>query len=50
LITISLLSLWLAKEQKRNPWPIILEHIAIALIVVVATHFLGQFIGGLFGG
>jgi VIT1/CCC1 family predicted Fe2+/Mn2+ transporter len=41
---LMLLSYGLAKAQRIAPWKVIAEHGAIALLVVVATHFLGEWI------
>ena len=41
---LGLFSFYLAKQQKRNPWPIIGEHLMIASLVLIITHFIGDFI------
>ena len=41
---LTLLSYGLAKAQKIVPWKVIAEHGAIALLVVAATHYLGQWL------
>ena len=41
---LALLSYGLAKAQKIAPWKVIAEHVAIALLVVAATHYLGQWL------
>lgn len=43
---LMLLSYGLAKNQKVAPWKVIVEHNAIALLVVVATHYLGEWLRG----
>ncbi|MCD6384217.1 hypothetical protein J7M23_00420 [Candidatus Sumerlaeota bacterium] len=48
LSLLAIFSFHIAKEQHRNPLPVILEHLIIALIVVVATHFVGKLIGSIF--
>lgn len=44
LSMLTLLSYGLAKAQKIAPWKVIAEHGAIAIFVVAATHFLGEWI------
>jgi len=41
LFLLSILSYYIAKKEKVKPWKVILEHISIAVIVVIITHFLG---------
>lgn len=41
-------SFYLAKEQKRRPLEIISEHLSIAILVVILTHFLGLWIKNTF--
>ena len=41
---LTVLSYGLAKAQKFSPWRVIAEHVAIALLVVAATHYLGQWL------
>lgn len=48
LLLLSIFSFKLAKEQKINPWKMILEHLAIALFVIVITHYLGDRLRSLF--
>ena len=42
------LSYRIAKEQKANPWKVIAEHLVIALIVIIITHYLGDWISSRF--
>ncbi len=44
LSLITILSYYLAKSQGAKPWKVILEHIAITILVVTLTHFLGKLI------
>lgn len=48
LLLLGLFSLNLAKEQKTKPWKMILEHLTIALFVIIITHYVGDWIGSLF--
>lgn len=49
LALLSFFSYRIAKEQKANPWKVVMEHLVIALIVIVVTHFVGEWIGLIFG-
>ncbi len=44
LLLITLYSIHLAREEKIPAYKAVFEHIGIAVIVVMATHYLGQFI------
>ncbi|MDO9465454.1 MAG: hypothetical protein Q7J67_09190 [bacterium] len=48
LSILCLLSYRIAMEQKINPWKVIAEHLVIALIVIVLTHYLGDWIASRF--
>lgn len=48
LFTLCIFSFNIAKEQKTKPWKIILEHLIIALIVVIITHYVGDWISSTF--
>jgi len=47
LLCLSLLSYHIAKKGEKVK--VILEHLTIAVIVVIVTHFVGKWIGGVFG-
>jgi len=49
LSVLALLSLAIAHEQNQNPWTVVAEHRAIALVVIGATHYVGEWISGAFG-
>ncbi|KKR55843.1 MAG: hypothetical protein UT95_C0062G0001, partial [Candidatus Curtissbacteria bacterium GW2011_GWB1_40_28] len=38
----------LAKEQKVKPLSVISEHLMIAIVVIVITHYIGDWIGSTF--
>jgi VIT1/CCC1 family predicted Fe2+/Mn2+ transporter len=44
LSILSILSLAMAKEQKVSPLKVMGEHLFIAILVIVATHFVGKWI------
>jgi VIT1/CCC1 family predicted Fe2+/Mn2+ transporter len=47
LVLLSLFSLYMAKEQRGNPWKVIGEHLVIAVVVIILTHYVGEWIGAL---
>jgi VIT1/CCC1 family predicted Fe2+/Mn2+ transporter len=48
MLVLTILSYQIAKDQQESPWKIIGEHIAIALLVVFLTHFVGDWITEVF--
>jgi VIT1/CCC1 family predicted Fe2+/Mn2+ transporter len=44
---LGILSFALAKGQNKKPWPIIAEHLGIALLVIIATHYAGEWVASL---
>jgi len=49
LSMLCILSFRIAKEQKARPWKVIIEHLIIALVVIVITHYLGDWVASRFG-
>ena len=49
LSLLGILSFIVAKGKKEKPWKVILEHLCIALVVIVITHYAGDWISGTFG-
>jgi hypothetical protein len=41
---LALLSYAIAKDEPGSTWKVIVEHLAIALVVVVVIHFIGDWI------
>jgi VIT1/CCC1 family predicted Fe2+/Mn2+ transporter len=44
LLALGILSFVIAKYKKEKPWKAILEHLTIALIVIIITHYAGDLI------
>ncbi len=44
LCMLALLSYAIARDEKGSPWKVIVEHLAIALLVVVVVHSIGDWI------
>jgi VIT1/CCC1 family predicted Fe2+/Mn2+ transporter len=48
LLLLAIFSFYLAREQKIQPWKVIVEHLVIAVVVIAITHYLGEWIGSVF--
>ncbi len=48
MLLLSALSFRIARAGKNNPWSVISEHLAVALLVIAVTFYLGQFISAVF--
>lgn len=48
LSILGIISYYMAKTQKTNPYKVISEHILIAGIVIILTHFIGELISKIF--
>lgn len=44
LSLISLFSYYMAKQEKINPFNVISEHLFIAILVIIATHYIGDWV------
>ncbi|MGD9626657.1 MAG: hypothetical protein AB7D17_05845 [Methanobacteriales archaeon] len=44
MFLLGIFSFQIAREQKRNPWRIIAEHVIIALAVIIIAHYVGVWI------
>jgi len=44
LTILSILSFRMGREQERKTWIVVAEHLAIALVVITITHFVGDWI------
>ncbi len=49
IFILTLLSYVIARDQREIPWKIIGEHVLIASLVIVATHYIGDWIAEFFG-
>ena len=48
-LVLGVLSVFLAREQDKEPWKVVGEHLLILAVVVGVTDFVGSWIGALFG-
>ena len=44
LLLLTVTTYTIAKQQKINPYPAILVHVSIAILVVIASNFIGAFV------
>ena len=49
IFLLSIFSFYIAREQKAKPWKVVMEHLIIALVVIVITHYVGDWVGRTFG-
>ncbi len=49
LSLLGIFSFYIAKQQQKKIWKVVMEHILIALIVIGITHYVGDWIGATFG-
>jgi len=49
LSLLGLFSFYIAKEQKVKPGKVVIEHLVIALVVIIITHYAGDWISSAFG-
>jgi VIT1/CCC1 family predicted Fe2+/Mn2+ transporter len=49
MLVITVLSYFLARVHGKSPWPIIAEHLGIAILVVILSHFIGVWVANTFG-
>ena len=49
MLVIIVLSYFLARSQNQSPWFIILEHLGIAILVVVLSQLIGVWVANTFG-
>ena len=48
LSLLCILSFKVAKDQKAKPWKVIAEHLMIAVVVIIITHYVGDWIASTF--
>jgi len=46
---IMILSIAIARERGEKPWKVVTEHVGICFIVIILTHYVGQWIHLTFG-
>lgn len=48
LAMLSVFSYLMARQQRARPLKVVAEHVTIALVVIIATHYVGEWISGVF--
>lgn len=48
LAVLTIISYLMAKDQKAKPYKVIGEHIFIAVVVIIVTYFVGEFVSTIF--
>jgi VIT1/CCC1 family predicted Fe2+/Mn2+ transporter len=48
LLLLGLFSYYMAREQEVRPWPVIAEHLVIALVVITISHYVGHWVEATF--
>lgn len=48
LSLIAVFSYYIASSKRENPWPAVGEHLLIAILVIIATNFVGDWISKVF--
>jgi len=49
LSILGIISFSITREQKTKSWKVVAEHLIIALVVIVITHYVGDWISSTFG-
>jgi len=50
LLVLAILSWVIARHENENPFKVIGEHLFIAVVVIIASHYVGDLIAKFFGG
>jgi VIT1/CCC1 family predicted Fe2+/Mn2+ transporter len=48
LSLLAIFSYYLAQGQEERPWKVVSEHVLIAVVVIIVTHYVGHWIGSAF--
>ena len=49
LSLLSILSFLLSRKQNKKTWRVVLEHLIVALVVILLAHYIGNWVASLFG-
>jgi vacuolar iron transporter family protein len=50
LLILGIFSYMLSKREREKSWKVVFEHLAIAVLVIIVTYFVGELVGSLFSG
>jgi VIT1/CCC1 family predicted Fe2+/Mn2+ transporter len=48
ILLLSAFSYLIGKEEEKGPWPVVAEHLVIASLIIVLTHFVGKSLESMF--
>ena len=48
LSLLGIFSFYIAKQEKTKAWKAVAEHLLIAILVIIATHYVGEWVGTVF--
>ncbi len=48
LVILGIFSYYIADRKRINPWRVVLEHLFIAIMVIIVTHYIGDWVAGIF--
>jgi len=48
LLVVSVLSFEVAREERKKPWKVVGEHLFISIVVIIATHYVGDLVSLIF--
>jgi len=48
LSLLGIFSFRIAHEQRAKPWKVVMEHLIIALAVIIITHYVGDWVSSVF--
>ncbi len=48
LLLLAVFNAYLARQTKKKAWKMIAEHLLIAIVIIIATYFIGRFIAARF--
>lgn len=44
LLLLAVFNVYLARQTRKKAWRMIVEHLLIAIVIIIATYFIGRFI------
>ena len=45
LLLLAVFSYYIGKQERTNPWKVVIEHVIIGIAVITITYFVGKWIG-----
>ena len=47
MLLIAVFSFYMGKQQDNKPWSVVIEHLLIAITVIIITHYVGEWVATL---